>query len=151
MFEALIVLHNVLRWLVLIAALVAIVNAFSGWFGGRRWTRRDARIGVLFAIAMDVQVLLGLILWVRFVLVVPGGFGAAMGNPGLRFFAIEHLVGMLVALALIHLGQVLGRRARSDAARFRSNAIFFLVATVVIVASIPWPGLRYGRALLPVI
>ena len=150
MFEGLVALHNVLRWVVLIAALVAVVTAFIGWLGRRSWTPRDRLIGTLFAVSMDLQVALGLVLWVRY-LQLPGGLGAAMGDPGLRFFAAEHFLGMIVALVLIHAGQIIGRRASSDTVRFRRTALFFLIATVVIVASIPWPGLRYGRSLLPVL
>ncbi|MCS6802822.1 MAG: hypothetical protein RMM58_00160 [Chloroflexota bacterium] len=151
MFDALVALHNVLRWVVVAAAVIALVNAFAGWFGNRPWTARDRRLGAFFAISMDVQVALGLILWVRFVLTLPGGFEAAMGEGALRFFALEHLVGMIVALVLIHAGQILGRRAASDRGQFRLNALFFLVATLVILAAIPWPGLRYGRSLWPVL
>lgn len=149
MFDALVAVHNVLRWVVVLAAVVASGNAVVGWLGGRAWTARDRALGILFAVSMDVQVLLGLVLWVRFLVVVPGGFGAAMGDSALRFFAIEHFVGMIVALVLIHAGQLLGRRATSDRGQFRWNAIMFVIATLVILASIPWPGLRYGRSLWP--
>jgi hypothetical protein len=72
--------------------------------------------------------------------------GAAMKSSGLRFFAVEHLVGMLIGLTLAHIGAARIRKA-SPERRHRLAAIFFVLALLAILASIPWPGLPAGRPL----
>ena len=38
-------------------------------------------------------------------------FGAGMRQPLLRFFGLEHALGMLIAVALIHIGRTRSKRA----------------------------------------
>jgi hypothetical protein len=73
-------------------------------------------------------------------------FGAAMRDPGLRFWAVEHTFGMALAIVLAHVGRVRVRKA--DASRkHRLAAIFFGLALIAILVSIPWPGTANGRPL----
>jgi hypothetical protein len=74
--------------------------------------------------------------------------GAAMSNDLARFWTIEHPFGMAVALTLAHIGRVRSRQAIVDARRARRAAVYFTLAILVIILSIPWPGLPYGRPLL---
>jgi hypothetical protein len=67
------------------------------------------------------------------------GMGAAMKDPYTRFFAVEHLLGMLIAIILIHIGKAQGKRPIGDKAKHRRTMIFYLVALLIILASIPWP------------
>ena len=87
-------LHNILRWVTLVLAIMATVMAFAGWFGKREWGERDRKIGSFTAMAMDIQFLLGLILYV--VLSPFGIKGLSQGmefvsaNRDFRFFGLEH-------------------------------------------------------------
>jgi hypothetical protein len=74
-------------------------------------------------------------------------FGAAMKNPGLRFWAVEHAFGMFLAVALAHVGRVRTRKAGS-LRRHRVAAIFFGLSLLLILLSIPWPGTANGRPLV---
>jgi len=62
-----------------------------------------------------------------------------MKDPYNRFFAVEHLAGMLIAIILIHIGKAQGKRPIGDKAKHRRTMIFYLVALLIILASIPWP------------
>src|SRR5690606_2604569 len=55
-----------------------------------------------------------------------------------RFFGLEHIVMMLVAVTLITTGSVIAKRARTDSDKFRAMAIWFSIGFVVIFISIPW-------------
>ena len=143
-------LHSWLRWLVLLMGLMAVARAISGTTSRRPWTPIDDRAGFLFTMLLDLQVLVGLILYVWLSPITHEAFrdfGGAMKSIGLRFWAVEHVFGMIVALALAHIGRVRIRRA--DASRRpRLTLIFFGLALVAILASIPWPATPYGRPLL---
>ena len=45
MYATLLVIHSLLRWIVLVAALIAIVRAYGGWAARRPWTAVDDRVG----------------------------------------------------------------------------------------------------------
>lgn len=149
MYAFFLALHNITRWVALILAIVATVTAFLGWFGKRQWSARDRKIGSFFGIAMDIQLLLGLILYFVYsplTRTALADFGAAMGVQDLRFYAIEHAFYMILAVVFAHLGSILARRAPDSKAKFLRAAIFFGLSLLLILLGIPWsrplfPGL----------
>jgi membrane protein DedA with SNARE-associated domain len=64
---------------------------------------------------------------------------AVMKNSATRFFAVEHISMMLIALILVHIGKVQGRKKISDRAKHRRTMLFYLFALLIILLSIPWP------------
>jgi hypothetical protein len=142
-------LHNFTRWIVLALGAWALYRAYSGWFGKREWTPTDRKAGMFFSIAMDVQLLIGLVLYAVLSPVTQAAFanfGAAMRDQELRFFAVEHLATMIVALVLVHIGSVVSRKAPTAVAQHRRAAIWFTLAMLAVLFAIPWwrPLLRLG-------
>jgi hypothetical protein len=72
---------------------------------------------------------------------------AAVQNPALRFWSIEHAGGMLAVVVLVRMGRVLAMNARSPTAARNRRFACFAFATAVMVVTIPWPGLSQGRPL----
>jgi hypothetical protein len=149
LYAIVLTIHSYLRWLVVLAGLIAFVRAAAGAVGRTPWTPADERAGFWFVTVLDAQVLLGLILYFvsPFTHQAFGDFGAAMRDSILRFWAVEHILGMVIGLGLVHLGRVRTRRTDS-LRRHRVAAIFFGLALAVILGSIPWPGMPAGRPLL---
>ena len=146
MYVALLHTHNVTRWIVLVAALVALVWALQGWLGSRPFEKRHRFANLAFVASMDVQLLIGIALYVvsPLVQVALSDMGAAMRIHELRYFAVEHLSIMLVAVVLAHVGSALVRRAAGDRAKHGRALLWFGLATIALLAGIPW-----DRALLP--
>jgi hypothetical protein len=147
-----VVLHSLLRWLVLAFALVAVFRAFSGVFSRRPWTPLDDRAGRLFILGLDIQTLVGLILYgllSPITRTAMSDMGMAMKDPLLRFYVVEHLVLMIGAVALAHIGRARLRKATGDLARHRTAAIFFTLTLLLILLGTPWPFRAIGRPLLP--
>ncbi len=150
MYALFLALHNILRWVVVILAVLALVRAYRGWFGRREWTPADRRTGSFFAISMDVQLLLGLILY--FLLspltrpVLEGQMGLVMGNPEMRFFGVEHIFYMILGVVFVHAGTILSRRADEAVIKHRRAAILFTLVAITLAVGVPWwrplfPGL----------
>jgi hypothetical protein len=149
LYNIVLALHNIVRWVVLITAILALVRAYMGWLQNREWSARDRQSGVFFTSALDTQLLLGLILffispWTRALLT--GNFTGMMSDPTMRFFSIEHVPFMILAVVLAHIGSARARRATDAASKFRQSAIFFSLSVLVIILIIPWwrplfPGL----------
>ncbi len=141
MYTGLLHTHNMFRWLALIALVLAVLFAFFGWFGKRDWTKRDNITGLLLTIFMDIQLLVGLVLY-AFVSPLTqaafADFGAAMKNTELRFYAVEHIFIMLIALVLVHLGRIKAKKAAAPWKKHKFAAIFYGIALVLVLVGIPW-------------
>jgi len=147
MYPFVLAIHNIFRWLVLIFGVLAVVRALIGWFGKGQWTDLDDKLGLGFTISIDVQFLLGLLLYVFLSPITKSAFAnmsAAMSDSATRFFLVEHSVMMLLAIILAHIGRSRAKKADIDIAKFKNAAIFFTIALLIILAAIPW-----FRPLLP--
>ncbi|MFQ5613041.1 MAG: hypothetical protein ACE5H9_13010 [Anaerolineae bacterium] len=151
MYDIILAVHSIMRWIVLLLALLTVFRALAGWLGGKEWTNLDNRAGLFFTISFDIQLTLGLILiivspTVQRAFADPGG---AMGDVVLRYWLAEHIPVMVIALALAHIGRSRSKRLAEAVARHRTAAIWFGLAILMVLATIPWPFLAYGRPLLP--
>src|SRR3982751_460325 len=138
--QVVLVMHNLLRWGVLIFGLWTLLNALTGVFGRRKYTAGDNRSNLLFMIFCDIQLLVGLVLyfsnaWFDRL----KDLGNNMKDPYNRFFTMEHLSMMLIAWILVHVGRASVKRAGTDTAKHRRTLIFFGIAILLILISIPWP------------
>lgn len=150
LYAVFLTIHSWLRWIVLLAGLVAFIRSAVGASRRSAWTPADDRAVFWFLRTFDVQVLLGVILYVflsPFTRAAFGDIGEAMRNSGLRFWAVEHVFGMIIGVALAHVGRVRAMKADS-LRRHRVIAIFFGLSLIALAASIPWPGMPAGRPLL---
>lgn len=131
-------LHNFSRWLVLVAAVVALLLAVQG-LRGRPHDALDRMAGMAFVHSLSLQLVLGVILLFSSPLMqsIWANFGAAMQASETRFFAAEHWVGMLLALALGHIGSARIRKAPA-ALKHRQTLIFFGLSLLLVLLAIPW-------------
>ncbi len=142
MYAPLLILHSVLRWAVILFGVLALVNAVRGWQRGFPWGSADESQAKRFVMTLDVQFMVGLLLYGIFSPLTTAAlqdFGAAMKDPTLRFFAVEHSTLMFVAIALAHVGKVKATKARDHAAKHRTLVIFFGLALLAILLATPWP------------
>ena len=150
MYSSALWLHSILRWAALLTGAIAWFRSIGGGTAKRPWTAKDELWGFLFTVSLDTQLLVGLVLYVflsPFTKIAFQDFGGAMANRSLRFWAVEHIGGMVIAIALAHIGRVRARKTADDVRRHRLVMIFFGIALVIIVASIPWPGMPVSRPL----
>lgn len=141
MYSFVLAVHNILRWIVLIILIIALVRAFWGWFGKREWDSTDTRVGRFYSISLDIQFLLGIILYFflsDLTKVVMSNFSAAMSAQEPRFFGIEHVFYMVLAVILAHVGVAAAKRAEESVKKYRRTAIWFSLSLVVILLGMPW-------------
>lgn len=139
--------HNIIRWVALVLVILATVRAFLGWLGNSQWSERDRKVGSFAAMAVDIQLLLGLLLYFFLSPLTKTAFqdfGAAMEVAGLRFFVLEHAFYMVLAVVFVHLGSALPKKAADSKAKFLRAAIFFGLALLLLILGTPW-----SRPLLP--
>ena len=147
MYLALLTIHSWLRWAALLLGAAATFNAFRHRADtadpprGRRWD-------TFFMLALDLQVLFGVLLYFGFspfTREAMNNVGAALRDPGLRFWAITHVAMMFVALVAVRAGRVLTMAGRNSGRRRNGRYICFAIAVLAMAAGVPWPGLANGR------
>jgi len=138
--QALLVIHNLLRWLILLFGFWAVLNAISGLAGNKVYTPSAGRSNFFFMLSMDIQLLVGLTLyfsgeWFERL----KHLGDNMKDPTLRFFTMEHEVMMIIAWILVHVGKVLVKKAFTSKVKYKKSLIFFGIALLLILIATPWP------------
>jgi hypothetical protein len=126
--DTLVSIHSVLRWIVLLAGIAAVVVAAAGWLGTATSEKTGRQAMLAYAIALDIQVVLGIVIWV-------------MGNywqSNIRQFKFEHPIIMLLALAVAHIAAARARRGHSPTGAARTRTIGAAVSLVLILLGIPW-------------
>ena len=139
------VLHSLGRWLILLFGIWTVISALSGLASKRNFTNSDDKANLLFMIMMDLQLLIGLILYF-------GGvwfdrlkhIGDNMKDPMLRFFTLEHGLMMIIAWVLVHAGRIAVKRSITPSSKFKKSLIYFGIALLIILIAIPWPFREVG-------
>lgn len=134
--EALIASHSGLRWIVLLLLIVTSVKAISGLAGKKTYRAIDKRLASFTVMFFHLQVVLG------FILFFANNWASMMGemkDPVVRFFTMEHTLGMLVAAVLLTIGSAKAKRASSDEKKFKTIAWMFTISLIIVLAMIPWP------------
>ena len=151
MLTGLLHVHSLLRYVLLILLLISIVKAYSGWGGKKSYSPGDRKLALFTVISAHLQLVIGLVLYFISpnVKVALANMSEAMKNPELRFWAVEHIAMMLIAIILITIGSARAKRAATDEGKHKQIAIFFLLALLVIFIAIPWPWKEIARGWMP--
>lgn len=126
--------HSGLRWVAIILLLLAIINAFTS----KTFEKKHKMINLFTMITLHTQLIIGLVQYfitsgkVKF-------FDGWMKEAVFRFYGMEHLLGMLIAIVLITVGYSKSKRGVTDSEKFKPIKLFYLIGFILIMASIPWP------------
>lgn len=132
-------LHDLFRWFIVIAAIWVIFSAISGMVSNAGYTKSTNISSLLFMIFMDIQVVLGFVLYFNnYWFERLKHLGDNMKNPLLRFFTLEHWLLMLIAWILVHIGRTIVKKA-APVAKNKKTLIYFGIAFLIILLAIPWP------------
>ncbi|OUJ74083.1 hypothetical protein [Hymenobacter crusticola] len=142
MYSIVLALHSWSRWLVIVFGLIAVFRALGGWQGRRAYLGADNGMGAAFVGSMHLQLLLGLILYLG---LSPLGLhtmqamgGAAMKNPVTRFWGVEHITAMILAVIFAQVGRTLSKKATDPVRKHKLAFVWFTIALVLVLLMIPW-------------
>lgn len=118
--------HSGWRYLVLLVLVLAILKLLIGLLGRQQWGRFDQLLGVATPIMIDIQWLLGIILWII----------EQRWMGGSALVSWEHPTTMTLALVAAHVGWSRAKRSTNDRAKFQAAFIGFLVAGVLVAVGV---------------
>lgn len=133
---ALVHVHSGLRWVALALLLFAIVNAMLKLKSGK-YEKSDKMLNLFAMVLLHIQILVGTIL--AFVTGKISYTAGWMKNPQLRFFGLEHILLMVIAVTLITIGRKKAEKALDPAKKHKTILIWYTIVLVIIFAAIPWP------------
>ncbi|MCS7035219.1 MAG: hypothetical protein RMJ33_02415 [Saprospiraceae bacterium] len=147
MHSLLATLHSYNRYLILAALLFVLFRAFSGWLGRRPYGQADNTGSLVLVSLAHLQLLIGLVMWgftSSWTQTAFANMGLAMKDPNQRYWAVEHLVAMLIAIVLIQLGRTFAKKTADPTAKHRKTAIYTTIAALIIIVTLGQKGLLIG-------
>lgn len=138
MYNGLLIAHSYLRYLLLILLIVVIVTSLLGVVNKKAYTDTDNRLSLFLMIGTHLQVLLGIILYFISPAVVFSG--ESMKDPVTRYWLVEHVTGMIIAVALITAARSTSKKMTASQAKHKRMLIFNLIALIIIVLTISTSG-----------
>ncbi len=147
MYSFLLHIHSVLRYVFLLMLVAAIIKSVSGWLGKKPFTEGTRKLNLFTVLVAHTQLLIGLALYFMSpaVKVALANMKDAMKNTELRFWSVEHISMMIIAIVLITVGNALSKKGKDDEAKHKRGALFFLIALILIFMAIPWPWSTIAR------
>jgi hypothetical protein len=126
--------HSGLRWVALILLLLAIVNAFTS----KTYEKKHKLINLFAMVTLHTQLLIGLVQYfvtsqkVQFI-------DGWMKNPLLRFYGMEHILLMIIAIVLVTIGHSKSKKGTTPEEKFKPIKLWYVIGLLLILAAIPWP------------
>lgn len=141
MYQVLLALHSVIRWLVLGGLLSAIYRGIQGYRRGKIFSKADNRIRHITATIAHVQLIIGYTLYFTSPLIIffRSNFSEAKKEIDYLFFGLIHIILMTIALIVITIGSAISKRKSNDASKYLAMAVWYSIALLIIFIAIPWP------------
>ena len=147
MNDILVTLHSYNRYLILAALVFVLFRSYSGWLGRKPFENADDKGSLALLILSHLQLLIGLIQYAftsTWTQTAFADFGAAMKDPMQRYFAVEHILAMVIAITLIQLGRTFSKKATDASEKHRKLAIYTTIAFLLIAGTLAQKGLLFG-------
>lgn len=136
--------HSWTRWIVLILIVLVLIQSWLGWLNQQKFTSTNRKSALFLLIFSHLQLVMGLLLYFVYSPNVQQAFKDfkfAMKDKMLRFWAVEHISMMLIAIILIQIGYSRAKRIKNDTSKHKNLAIFTTIAVIVILLGINWTPL----------
>jgi ABC-type Na+ efflux pump permease subunit len=140
-YPIVLLLHNALRWLVLGSLLAALISSYAGWLRLRPYRSSDQTLRVVATSIAHTQLLIGFYLYVISPIVkYYWSFKPSFReSPEFPFFGLIHISLMFTAIIVMTVGSSKAKRQPTAQQKFKTTAIYFTLALLLILVAIPWP------------
>jgi uncharacterized membrane protein SirB2 len=131
-------LHSGFRYIVLILLLLAIIRAWADWLGKKPYSEGNRKLNLFAMISLHTQLVFGFVLY--FLSPFVQFNSETMKTHDTRYWTVEHLTGMIIAIVLVTIGHSKSKKAASPEGKHKMIVIFYTLGLVVIIAIIAASG-----------
>lgn len=128
-------LHSTLRYIVLLGLIVSIIMALVN--KEKTFTKLKPW-ALITLIVSHLQLLIGFVLYGISPMVNWQEASLTMKTPVLRFYSVEHISMMIIAIVFITIGYSKSKKENTS----KKILVFYSIALVLIFFAIPWPFLK---------
>ena len=146
MYTGLLHTHSLVRWIMLILLIITVLRAYNGWRSNSSFSPLDKRMSLFTLIFSHVQLLTGFVLYMVSPIVqgALADMSGTMKDSLLRFWAVEHILTMIIAIMIITIGYSVAKKAVNDTQKYKRIFIYYLSSLILILLTIPWPFMKTG-------
>ncbi|HLN53021.1 MAG TPA: hypothetical protein VK212_04890 [Lentimicrobium sp.] len=133
-------LHSWNRWLILLSGLLLIILLISYLLSNKAYNSVIKANVITYLSSLHLQLIIGLILYFvlsPFTQLALNDFGAAMKNPDLRYWAVEHSFLTLIGIVLAQTGYSKSKKKPDDKSKLKSMLIWNSIAFFIILLAVP--------------
>ena len=141
MYETFLFIHSWLRWIVLVLAVLVIIKSFLGWQLKQKYGRSDNALSASFVGSLHLQLLIGLVLYFFLSPITTNAFqdfGGAMKAASIRYWSVEHIFVMILAVIVAQVGRSRSKKVSSSKKKFKTVTVFYLIALLLMLSRIPF-------------
>lgn len=139
MYQSLLIIHSLLRWLMVLSLGYSIYRAWYGYRFLTPFTKTDNALRHWTATIAHMQLLAGMVLYSQSPMVKYFNTGTGDMNGEPKFFGAIHIAVMLIAIVVLTIGSAKAKRKTADSGKFRTMLLYFSIAAIIIFVAIPWP------------
>lgn len=130
--------HSHLAWLVLVVLLIVVVMSAIAHFSKKSWSASDYKLALGGFILSHIQLLFGLVLYFTSPFGMSNLSGDTMKDSFARLLAVEHPFINILAIVLITLGYIKGKKLLNTTGAAKTVFIYYTIGLVLILSRIPW-------------
>ena len=127
LFEA----HSGWRWIVLLVIVITTLKVLIGWLAGQKWASLDTNLVRLANLALSIQVVLGIILYIMFLF---------QGRPNVGAFTGGHVLPAILSLGGTGFALARSRKANGSKNKFMFATIGMVITIVLIYGAVASVG-----------
>lgn len=133
-------LHSFIRWIILICLVWTLIRSYWGWKTGGKIMPLDRWLNRIGLTSLYIQLGIGLYLYFTSPLVAYflDNVKESIKDTQLRFFGMEHITAMIVAILMFSFGSYRAFRMKTDRRTFKVLAFWFILGFLILFFSIPW-------------
>ena len=118
--------HSGWRYIVIVVAVLAFLKLLLGLVTNGRWSRLDQSLGSALPIVLDIQLLLGLVLWIM----------EQRWNIPDPTRTWEHPVTMILVIAAAHITWSRVKKSDTSATKYRTGVVGYAIAGILLTVGI---------------
>jgi|TARA_Y200000002_G_scaffold371233_1_gene367656 hypothetical protein len=138
--------HSYWAYLVLAVLLLAVCRAISGVAMNKEYSPKMFQAALFALIVTHTQLLIAFLLYFsssRFSLWFELGISEVMKVPAHRMYLVEHPIINILAVVLITRGYSKHKKKRLSNPKYKTLAIHYSLALLLILSRIPWKAWWY--------
>ncbi len=132
-------LHSYSAYLVLLLLLLSVIVFLAKAAQKKSFTGGDKRLALITITLVHLQLVFGLVLYfISPVVKTALKSGEVMSDSINRFYAVEHISVMILAVVLVTIGYSKAKRSNEPAKKFRTLSVFYIIGLLLALSRIPW-------------